>query len=167
VPVSLTTVLGGLLNSSSLVGFGNSADGVVPTGGNIDLTGGPGIDLAYAFSVPQDGIITSLAAYFSTTTASALIGSTITITAQLYESTIPDNTFTPIAGAIVNLAPPLTGIVAIGTTSNGVTTGLSIPVTTETRLLLVFSADVTAGIDVASTISGYAGAGMTMVITSP
>jgi BclB C-terminal domain-containing protein len=110
--------------------------------------------------MPEDGTITSMAAYFSTTAALTLVGSTVTITAQLYSSTTPDNVFTPIPGAVVTLAPPLTGIVAIGTISSGSTTGLSIPVTTETRLLLVFSASVTAGIDVATTVAGYASAGL-------
>lgn len=163
-PVTLTTVLGGLTNTSALVGFGSSVDGVVASGGTIDLTGGTGLNLSYAFSVPEDAVITSIAAYFSTTASVSLVGSTITITAQLYESTTPDNTFTAIPGATVTLTPSLTGLVAVGTISNGVTTGLSIPVTSQTRLLFVFSASVTGGTDVAASISGYAGAGMTMAI---
>lgn len=86
----------------------------------------------------------------------------MTITAQLFESTTPDNTFTAVPGAVVTLAPALTGIVAIGTVSNGITTGLNIPVTAQTRLLLVFSASVTAGIDIATTVIGYASAGLSI-----
>ena len=153
----MTTVLGGLLNTSAIMGFGDSASNISILGGIIDLTGGPGIPLAYAFSMPQDGTITSLSAYFSTTLSLSLVGSTVTITGQLYESTAPNNTFTPIPGAIVTLAPPFTGILAIGTISNGITTGLSIPVTAQTRLLMVFSASVTAGLDIATVISGYGG----------
>jgi BclB C-terminal domain-containing protein len=92
-----------------------------------------------------------------------LVGSTVTITAQLFSSPTPDNTFTAVPGALVTLAPPLTGIVALGTISNGITTGLAIPVTAQTRLLLVFSATVTAGLDVATVISGYASAGLGIV----
>ncbi|WP_341456898.1 exosporium glycoprotein BclB-related protein [Marasmitruncus massiliensis] len=155
-PAVLTTVLGGLLGTSTVVGFGSSTASVSAVGGTIDTT----TLTNYAFSMPEDGTITSMAAYFSTTAALTLVGSTVTITAQLYSSTTPDNVFTPIPGAVVTLAPPLTGIVAIGTISSGSTTGLSIPVTTETRLLLVFSASVTAGIDVATTVAGYASAGL-------
>ncbi|WP_348537402.1 exosporium glycoprotein BclB-related protein [Paenibacillus sp. PastH-2] len=129
LPAALTTVLGGLLNTSSLVGFGNSATGVTITGGVIDLTGAAVTLLNFAFSVPRTGTITSLAAYFSTTASVAQVGSTVTITAQLFRSTTPNNTFTAVPDALVTLAPPLTGVVAIGTISSGLTSGLSIPVT--------------------------------------
>lgn len=163
LPAVVTTVLGGLLNTSSLVGFGNSATGVSVTGGTIDLTGAAGTLLNFAFSVPRAGTVTSLAAYFSTTAALSLVGSTVSITAQLFQSTAPNNTFTAVPGALVTLAPPLTGVIALGTISSGLTSGLSIPVTAGTRLLLVFSAAVTAGLDVATTVAGYASGGVTIV----
>ncbi|MEK5057014.1 spore surface glycoprotein BclB [Paenibacillus sp. FSL H7-0326] len=162
LPVALTTVLGGLLNTSSLVGFGNSATGISVNGGIIDLTGAAGTLLNFAFSASRAGTINSLAAYFSTTAGLSLVGSTVTITAQLFRSTTPDNTFTAVPGALVTLAPPLTGVLALGTISSGLTTGLSIPVAANDRLLMVFSASVTAGIDVATTIAGYASAGLTI-----
>ncbi|MBW4081128.1 exosporium glycoprotein BclB-related protein [Paenibacillus sp. S150] len=162
LPAVLTTVLGGLLNTSSLIGFGNSATGVSVAGGIIDLTGAAGTLLNFAFSAPRDGTITSLAAYFSTTAALSLVGSTVTITAQLFQSTTPDNTFTAVPGAAVTLAPPLTGILSLGTISSGLTTGLSIPVAAGDRLLMVFSASITAGLDVAATLAGYASGGLTI-----
>jgi BclB C-terminal domain-containing protein len=91
-----------------------------------------------------------------------LVGSTITITAQLFSSTTPDNTFTAVPGAVIALAPPLTGVVALGAVSNGIVTGLAIPVTAETRLLLVFSATA-AGLSLINTVIGYASAGVTIV----
>jgi BclB C-terminal domain-containing protein len=113
-----------------------------------------------AFSMPRDGVITSLSAFYSTAAAVSLVGTTITISAQLYSSTTPDDNFTAIPGAIVNLSPDLTGAVAIGEVLSGTTSGLTIPVTAGTRLLLVFTATVTAGIDVATVITGYASAGL-------
>ncbi|WP_307591734.1 exosporium glycoprotein BclB-related protein [Paenibacillus wynnii] len=127
----MTTVLGGLTNSSSLVGFGNRTTGVTAAGGTIDLTGAVGSPLNFAFSSPRTGTITSMAAYFSTTASLALIGTTITVTAQLYISTTPDNIFTPVPGTLVTLSPAVTGVVSIGTISNGLTTGLSIAVAPE------------------------------------
>ncbi|MGQ3739001.1 exosporium glycoprotein BclB-related protein, partial [Bacillus sp. Fil] len=159
-PVILTTIVGGLIGTTSLVGFGNSATGISLVGGNIDLTGtalGPIIN--FAFSMPRSGTITSLAAYFSITVALSLVGTTVTLTAQLYQSTTPDNTFSPIPGAIVTLAPPLTGALSLGTISSGIITGLNIPVTPATRLLLVFSATA-SGISLVNTITGYASAGL-------
>jgi BclB C-terminal domain-containing protein len=145
-----------VLNTSSALGFGINASGITAIGGTIDLTGLTNL----AFSVPRDGTITSLAAYLSVSGALTLVGSTVTVTAQLYASATPDDTFVEVAGAEVTLAPSLTGIVAIGTVLSGETTGLSIPVTAGTRLLLVFSADVTAGIDLATAVAGYASAGL-------
>ncbi|WP_338594473.1 exosporium glycoprotein BclB-related protein [Paenibacillus sp. Y5S-9] len=159
-PAILTTILGGLVGTTSLIGFGSSATGVSILGGTIDLTGtivGPLIN--FAFSVPRDGVITSIAAYFSTTAALALVGSTVTITAQLFSSPTPDNAFTAVPGAVVTLAPPLTGIIALGSISNGITTGLTIPVTAQTRLLLVFSATAT-GLSLVNTVVGYASGGV-------
>ncbi|WP_289306511.1 exosporium glycoprotein BclB-related protein [Paenibacillus terrae] len=151
-----------MVGTTSLIGFGSSATGISLLGGVIDLTGtlvGPLIN--FAFSVPRDGVITSIAGYFSTTAALTLVGSTVTITAQLFSSTTPDNTFTAVPGATVTLAPPLTGIIALGTISNGITTGLAIPVTAQTRLLLVFSATAT-GLSLVNTVVGYASAGITI-----
>ncbi|MDT8977617.1 exosporium glycoprotein BclB-related protein [Paenibacillus sp. chi10] len=159
VPVLLTTLAGGLVGTGGLIGFGNSAPTVSALGATIDLTGAAGLLLNMAFSMPRNGIITSISAYFSTTIALSLIGATATIQAQLWESTTPNNTFTPIPGAIVTLAPSLSGIVAIGTISHGATTGLSIPVTTETRLLMVFSV-TTTGLTLGTTVAGYASAGV-------
>lgn len=160
VPAQMTTVLGGLNNTSSLIGFGNCANGVTMSAGTIDLTGSQGTNLNEAFSVPRDGTITSMAAYFSTTQSLTLVGTTITVTAQLYQSTTPDNTFVPIPGAVVTLAPALTGVLAIGTVESGLTTGLSIPVTAGTRILTVITATVTAGLDNAVTIPGYVSGGI-------
>ncbi|PHG57330.1 bclB domain-containing protein [Bacillus toyonensis] len=159
-PIIMTTIAGGLVGTTSLIGFGSSATGITLVGGEIDLTGtalGPILD--FSFSMPGDGIITSISAYFSNTVALSLVGSTVTITAQLYSSTTPDNIFTPIPGAIVTLAPALTGVVGLGAVSNGITTGLSIPVTAETRLLLVFAATA-AGLSLINTITGYASGGI-------
>ncbi|WKB34799.1 exosporium glycoprotein BclB-related protein [Terrilactibacillus sp. S3-3] len=157
----MTTIAGGLVGTGSLVGFGSSAVGVSLAGSTIDLTGAAGTLLNFAFSVPRDGTITSIAAYFSTTAALSLVGSTMTITAQLYSSPTPNNLFTPIPGAFVTLAPPLTGIISIGAISSGITTGLTIPVTSETRLLLVFSATA-SGLSLVNTAAGYASAGITI-----
>ena len=156
IPVALTTVFGGLLNTSSAIGFGSNLPGISAASGTISLLGLTN----FAFSVPRDGVITSLAGYLSITAGLSLIGSTVTVSAQLFESTTPDDIFVEVPGAVVTLTPPLTGLISIGDVSSGVTTGLNIPVTAGTRLLLIFSAEVTGGLDLAATIAGYASAGL-------
>lgn len=109
--------------------------------------------------MPRDGIITSISAYFSTTTQLNLGGGlAINIIAQLYESNPPTNTFTAIPGAFVILQPILTGTVLSGTPFHNIHTGLNIPVTAETRLLMVFSANASTRVSVA--VDGYASAGV-------
>ena len=155
----MTTIAGGLIGTTSLVGFGSSATGIDLIGGQIDLTGtvlGPLIN--FAFSVPRDGTITSLAAFFSNTVALTLLTTTITITAELFISTGPDNTFVP-TGAVATLAPALTGTVSLGDVSSGIADGLSVPVSAGDRLLVVFSTTA-AGLDLINVVTGYASAGV-------
>lgn len=158
-PAIVTTVAGGVPGTSTLVGFGSSVSGVSGAGTSINLAGSAGELLNFAFSVPRAGTITSIDAYFSNTVAASIIGTTVTVTAQLYQSAAPDNTFTAIPGATVTLSPALTGIVTSGFVSHGVITGLTIPVQAETRLLLVFSATA-AGLSLIQTIQGYASGGV-------
>ena len=139
----------------AVIGFGSSSAALI-VGGLINTIGLTNV----SFSMPRDGTITSIAAYFSVGAAVALVGSQVTISAQLYSSTGPNDSFAPIAGASVALSPPLTGLVSIGDNVSGITTGLSIPVTAQTRLLMVFSAAVTGGIDIAAIVSGFASAGL-------
>jgi len=158
-PAVMTTIAGGLTGTVSLVGYGSSTSGVSTVGNNIDLTGGGGVNLNYAFSMPRDGVITSVSAYFSTTVALSLVGTTVTVSAQIYCSPTPDNIFTPVPGAIVTLAPALTGVIANGAVSNGITTGLSIPVSSQTRCMPVFST-TSAGISLVNTVTGYMSGGL-------
>lgn len=128
-------------------------------GSSIDLTNPAGTLTNFAFSLPRDGTISSISAYFSVTAGLSLIGSTITVKAQLYGSATPNNTFLPIAGTDINLSPSLTGIINIGQISSGTITGLSIPVTNQQRLLMVFSISTT-GLSLVNTLVGYASAGI-------
>jgi BclB C-terminal domain-containing protein len=150
--------LGGLAGTQGLIGFGANETAVI-VGGLIDTTGLVNV----AFSMPRDGTITSIAAFFSVGASVALVGSSVTIRATLYQSTTPDNIFAPIPGAVVDLTPPLTGLVNVGEVASGELSGLSINVTEGTRLLMVFSAFVSAGLDIATIITGFASAGVNIV----
>jgi BclB C-terminal domain-containing protein len=125
-------------------------------GGTLDLTGGPG-QIVPAQTFPIDETIESMTVFSSTTAALNLVGTTLTVSAQLYTSSTPDNTFVAVPGANVIAAPPLTGVDAIGTVSSGITTGLSIPVTAGTRGVIVVSVEAT-GLDLINTVPMYASA---------
>ncbi|MBW7462092.1 hypothetical protein K0U00_49395, partial [Paenibacillus sepulcri] len=116
----MSTIVEGVAGTAGLLGFGSSASTVTLLDGTIDLTGtalGPLLD--FAFSMPRDGTISAISAFFSNTVALALGATVATITAQLYSAPATSNVFTPIPGAAVTLAPPLTGAVALGGISSG------------------------------------------------
>jgi len=161
----MATTIAGLVGTAGLIGFGSSASNISALGGALDLSGAligfPILD--FAFSVPRAGTISSIAAFFSTTVALSLLTSSISIEAQLYispASSGPNNSFTPLAGASVVL-PPISGIIAVGTTRNNIATGLAIPVSPQDRLVMVFTVTGT-GITVVTTATGYASAGITI-----
>ena len=72
---------------------------------------------------------------------------------------MPDNTFSPISSTLATLSPAITGVVSVGTISSAILTGLSISITAQTRLLLVFSM-TSSGVSLINTIEGYASAGI-------
>lgn len=149
-PIAVTVIAGGLAGLPGLIGFGSSLQALTVLGPTIDTSSLTN----FAFSMPRDGVITSLAAYLSATAALALI-TPLTYTVQVYSSDTPDDIFTPVAGAVVDIT--ITGIVSIGDTFNGLATGLGIPVTEQTRLLLVASA---TGGGLVGSVAGYLSAGL-------
>ena len=151
---TLATVVGGLANVSAILGFGWN-DTLVGVGNIIDLT----LLSNTSFMMPRDGVITSISGYISVQAALTTTAE-ITITGQLYQSTTPDNDFTAIPGATVTLSPTISGIISIGDTAFGVQSGLNIPVTAGSRLLLVFTPTVTGGIDIATAMTVYISGGV-------
>ncbi len=158
-PVTVTTLISGLAGTVALVGFGNSISGIGLTGTAIDLTGGSGINLNFGFCMPRAGVVKSVSAIFSNVTSLNLVGTTVTLTAQLYSNTSSGNSFIPVPGASVVFAPALTGVVSLGNTYSASINGLSIPVSAQTRLLLVVSATA-SGITLINTVAGYISAGL-------
>lgn len=159
--VALSAAADGTPESVNLVGFGDSSNYLI-TNGVIELTDPSGSQSNYAFSMPRDGVVTALSAYFSTSGTQPLGDTVVTVMAQLYQSTTPNNIFTPIPGAVVTLAPTLTGTTTAGTILSGITDGLNIPVSAETRLLLVYSISTTESLS-GVTVLGYTSSGLTIL----
>lgn len=154
-PVTLTTNNENTEGVPSFVGFGGSS------AGNQSLQ--PTLDMAlidnHAFSVPRNSIIESLTAFFSTTIPTDLTNTFVTISARLYRSDTPNNIFEEVPGTLITLTPSMTGQVPINTIVRGTLNNLNIPVTTETRLLFVFSAR-SEGERFQNSIIGYASGGL-------
>lgn len=162
-PIIMTTTIDGQVGNTSLIGFGSAALDVTLLNDTINLTGSTLEPvLNFSFSIPRKGKIMSMVAYYSNIIDLNLIGTTITITAQLFRSTTIDNTFKPIPGAIVKLGPALTDKVILGSVCKGISTNLFIDINQEDRLLLAFSSTA-SGISLINTITGYASAGLNIV----
>ncbi|KAA0992735.1 exosporium glycoprotein BclB-related protein [Dyadobacter aurulentus] len=153
-PAVITTLGNGLAGTSTALGFGNSVTGVNVSGGLVDATMLNNV----AFSVPRNGTITSLYAFFSNSLALALLGTDINLRAELYVAQPGSNSFTPI-GPSAALSPSFSGIISIGSIAEGNLSGLNIPVTAGQRIMLVFSADAN-GISLVNTLAGFASAGI-------
>ncbi|MFJ5767484.1 exosporium glycoprotein BclB-related protein [Lysinibacillus sp. NPDC093210] len=154
-PVVLTSLVTGLIATPSLIGFGTAVPGVTLLGETLDLSG----VVTEAFTVPRAGNITGLSASFSTTLAVTLIGST-TVTATIYRAPAGSTVYTATT-ATVNLAPPFTGVIALGTTAFGSGSFAPVPVTAGDKLVMVYSI-TTAGVAVAQVLTGTASAGITI-----
>ncbi|MEB8820967.1 exosporium glycoprotein BclB-related protein [Bacillus cereus] len=153
IPAVLVTVLGGLADTGTLLGFGNSFVGVSVGGGSINISP---LVTDFAFVAPRAGTITSLAGFFSATAAITLLGN-VQVELQLYSAPPTSNTFTPV-GTPLLLTPAFT-IITIGTTASGLN-AQSIPVAAGDKILLVVSTN-TLGLSLASTIAGFVSAGIT------
>ena len=163
-PVTLVTSPPNLHQVMAAIAFGNQSPVVAdPTTRDIILTPPqtpPALNMA--FSMPRFGIIRSIAAYFSITSGVTIpAGTTVTVRAQLYQSTAPNDTFTPIAGTLVTLVPSFSGTLVPGNRAHAILSNLRIPVRPETRLLLVFSA-VASPNTTRVTLIGHASAGITI-----
>jgi BclB C-terminal domain-containing protein len=152
----VTTISGGLSGQVALMPLnGWMPEGVTTNSAfPIDEEGG------VAQIMPRDATITGVSGYASTTAGLSLVGSTVTLTAQIYTSSVPNNTFTAVPGAICTLAPALTGVLSIGTISDCSTTGLAIPVTAGTRVMTVISATA-AGLSLVNSVGITANASIT------
>jgi len=117
---------------------------------------------SFAFVMPRDGVITSIAAYMRLASPLALNGTVVTITAQLYQATGFGDVYSPIPGTDVSLVPVLTGNLSQGAAAFGRISGLNIFVGANTRLMLAFTAEVTDGAVRTVTVSAFAGGGVTI-----
>ncbi len=116
----------------------------------------PGVVGDYAFVAPRDGIITSLAGFFSATAALAPLAP-VQIQMQIFIAPAASNTFTPVAPPLL-LTPTLPAI-AIGTTATGIQ-AYNVPVVAGDKILVYVS--LTAASPIAA-VAGFVSAGINIV----
>lgn len=159
--VTLTSIAGGLVGLPALIGFGSSVQGLTNLGQTIDLSSYPASVLSYVFKVLCSGTINTINSRFSTSISLNLLLSSTKVSSRLYKSTSSSNIFSFVPGSQVDLLPTLSGAVAIGTNLSKINS-TSIPVTTGTRLLMVYFITST-GLNLINTISGYASTDVSIV----
>jgi len=145
-------------SAGGFVGFGGSTSDAI---GNLGLGS---VFTNYAFTVPRDATITDISASFVVGTTGPSVPSGLsTVSATIYTAASGTNIFTPTT-VTVSLSPNISSGTLIGATIAGTATGFSLPVTTGTRILLVFSV-ITAATPPfeGAVIYGSAGAGIVMV----
>ena len=155
VPVVLTSLVGGVVDTVSTIGFGSTVSGIIVVENTIDLPLPTGS--TDSFSVPRAGKVTAISASFTETIGVAVVGNT-TIRAQVYRAPAGSNTFVA-TNAFVDLTPAVTGAVAVGTTYEATANIANVPVTAGDRLVMVFSV---SGASAAVVLTGTASAGITI-----
>ena len=158
-PVVLTDILN-VERTGAVIGFGNSGPTLDLLGGTLDLTGGPGVVLDMAWSMPDDGTLVQLTAMYSNVVAVSLPpGQEATVFVQLYRAEAGSNDFEPIGPAL-----PLgefDGLISLGETRSGSIPLGDVAVSHQDRLVLVafveFEGQVSAPV---TTLTGYISAGL-------
>ncbi|RAS91909.1 spore surface glycoprotein BclB [Bacillus cereus] len=144
-----------LANTGTLLGFGFSQPGIAPgVGGTLTIL--PGVVGDYAFVAPRDGIITSLAGFFSATAALTPLAP-VQIQMQIFIAPAASNTFTPVAPPLL-LTPALPAI-AIGTTATGIQ-AYNVPVVAGDKILVYVSL---TGASPIAAVAGFVSAGLNIV----
>jgi len=156
--IILITPSGTENGQASAIGFGSTFNSLTITSSGQIITGQQNI----AFLLPEKSILSDLNIYFTNTNPLSTSVTTQVIKAQVYISTTPDNTFTPLNDAVVTLQPQIIGSIIAGTSFLGQRNNLKIKLNENTRIMLVFSLNYVSGDNISLTVLGYSSAGMTL-----
>jgi len=134
--------------------------GIVPVAGPSPLVGGvPSTFVPYMQTFPKAITFTSIGVTFVNGTPLTLVGSTITLTAQLYQ--VPNGTLTPqaVPGFSCTLFPELTGIVGVNTVASCSASGLTGAFGAGDNGFVAISA-TSAGLSLVNTVNGQVTVGI-------
>lgn len=131
---SLSTDINGDPELGVMVSFGDSR------GITIDFSGiNPSFIGNFAYVMPRDGTLTSIAAAVNLFPVPVFLDGTVIVFAQIWTADPGSNTFFPLSDALVTLDPSLSGLV-FASNLNGLSDGLSIPLSAQTKVMMVFYA---------------------------
>lgn len=154
-PVTVTTLANGVAGLPAFVGPGGGANGLGPldADSHVDLTGGTGLLLNVAGTVPRDCFIVGLHLYFGSVVNLDLRETTLSLKGHIYTSATPNHFFAPLSVSGVML---VSENVQTGDSAD-VLVPLSTPVfvPARSRIMAVFSATA-VGRALVQSLSGYA-----------
>lgn len=154
---SMATTLGGLNNTSAVLPLA----GMVATADTTTISGGvPANYLGDMQILPVDVTLGSLSVNFVTSNSMTLVGTTLTMSAQLYKVPNGTTTATAVPGFSCTLAPAFTGVLAPGTLTSCLATGLTGVFTAGDSGFVVVTPTITAGLDSAVSVQGKVSVGI-------
>lgn len=151
--MNLTTILGGLSGNIAVLplnGYLSDAPETTLAGGTFEPSSPETQSIPQLF--PTAMTLKGITAYFQNKDAMALVGSTVSLTTQIYIASEYATNFSPVAGAICTASPGMTGILSIGSLFNCNLSGISIDIPTGSRAVIVISATA-AGLALINTVN--------------
>lgn len=151
---TMTTIAGGLAGTGAVLPLSGS----ITTATSSTFSGGVPITFQNVMQVfPSAVTFSSMSGNFVNGIALALIGSTVTLQAQLYK--VVSGTATAVPGFNCTFAPALTGIAGVGDTSSCLVTGASATFAAGDSGFVAVSATA-SGITLINTVSGSISVGI-------
>lgn len=125
-----------------MIGYGNSFFNFEYSGGTVDISDeNSGQSYCYAWSAPRNTTLRAISAFINlTSTLTLAAGVSLTVVAEVFISTVPNNLFSGAPGATVQLT--FTGVNPHDTFKYGTTSGLNIAIPVGTRVLVMFYATI-------------------------
>lgn len=151
-PAVTTTILGGLIGTSTLLGSGISKTGISLTGTTLNLLGDAN---GVAITIPYNCVIKTISFNYYNSVALSLIGSTLSLHLQIYKASAISNSYEPISQSTVT--NQLTGIINIGYTASNSLSNLNIPISANEKIVVLISATAT-GLSLVNTSTGFVSA---------
>ncbi|MEG0984000.1 exosporium glycoprotein BclB-related protein [Algoriella sp.] len=147
-----TTILGGLIGTSTVLGPGVSKTGISLTGTTLNLLGDAN---GAAITLPRNCIIRSISFNHYTSAAISLIGSTLSLHLQIYKANAVSNAYEPILNTLVS--NELTGLISLGHMASNSISNLNIPLAANDKIVVLISATAT-GLSLINTSTGFVSA---------
>jgi hypothetical protein len=152
----MTTIAGGLPGEGVVLSLGGSVDTATQT----SFSGStPNTFLGQMQIFPSAVTLSSMSAKFVLGVAQVLVGTTVTLTAQLYKVPNGSTSATAVSGFNCQLSPSLTGVVAVDTLASCTASGLNASFSAGDSAFIVVYGNA-AGISLLNTISGSLSVGV-------